>query len=325
MSKVRWGILGPGSIAKQFARGIELAPNAELAAAGSRSLEKARQFVLEFGGGRAHGSYEDLVADPEVDAIYVATPHPFHKPHTLLALSAGKSVLCEKPFAMRAEEAGEMVSMARSKDLYLMEGMWTRFFPVMAKVREWLAEGAIGAVRTVYADFGFRAGFNPESRIFSPDLGGGGLLDVGIYPISFASMVFGTPDRVTGFMQPAPSGVDAQAGIVLSKGNQMAVLHTAVEVTTPWCAVILGEAGRIEVASPFWKPSRCVLRADVKDESVFESPYEGSGFQFEAEAASADILAGRKESGVIPLDESLAIMGTMDELRRQWGLTYPGE
>ncbi|HRK20486.1 MAG TPA: Gfo/Idh/MocA family oxidoreductase [Fimbriimonadaceae bacterium] len=322
---LRWGILGCGSIAGQFARGLAHAPRATLAAVGSRSLEKAEKFRTEHGAGRAFGSYEELAASGEVDAIYVATPHPMHCDDTLLCLNHGKAVLCEKPFAINASEARKMVEAARNNQVLLMEAMWTRCFPIMVRLREELAAGRIGDVRFVSADFGFRAGFDPKSRLFDPALGGGALLDVGVYAISFASMVLGKPTAVAGLMQPAPTGVDAQSAFVLAYPNgAMASLFTSVESMTPWEATVLGTEGKIRVQSPFWKPSRMTITVGDTEEIV-DLPYEGNGYQFEAMEVESCMSQGLLESPVMPHDETISIMETMDSLRSQWGLRYPSE
>jgi len=322
---VRWGILGCGSIAGQFARGLPFAPGATLAAVGSRSFEKASKFAEEHGAGLAFGSYDELAACEEVDAVYVATPHPMHCHDTLLCLDNGKAVLCEKPFAINAGEVRQMVDKARAKNLFLMEAMWTRCFPIMARLRELLAEGRIGDPRFVSADFGFRAGFDPKSRLFDPALGGGALLDVGIYALSFASMVLGKASSVAGLMQPAPTGVDAQSAFVLAYPNgAMASLFTSIEASTPWEATVLGTDGKIRVNAPFWKPSKMTVSTSAGDE-VVELPYEGNGYQFEAIEVGQCLAAGQIESPIMTHAESIAIMETMDSLRAQWGLKYPME
>ncbi|MDA1192670.1 MAG: Gfo/Idh/MocA family oxidoreductase, partial [Candidatus Poribacteria bacterium] len=235
MDTIRWGILGTGNIAKQFARGLTALDDAKLVAVGSRTQESADKFADQFDAPRRHASYEALVNDPNVDAIYVATPHPFHCENTLLCIDAGKAVLCEKPFAINDAEAKRMIDAARSKGIFLMEAMWSRFFPLMVDVRRRIAEGEIGNVRMMTADFGFRVGtVNPKSRLFDPALGGGALLDVGVYPVSLASMVFGNATRIATLANLGETGVDEEAGIVLGyEGGQIAALHTAVRVTTP--------------------------------------------------------------------------------------------
>ncbi|MFT7692526.1 MAG: dihydrodiol dehydrogenase / D-xylose 1-dehydrogenase (NADP), partial [Candidatus Latescibacterota bacterium] len=205
----RWGILGSGSIAKQFARGLADTPNAVLQSVGSRAQKSADAFADQFDIPTRHASYEALANDPEIDAIYVSTPHPFHKDNSILCLEAGKAVICEKPFAINAAEAEAVVQVARDQGVFLMEAMWSRYFPAMVKVKEWLDEGAIGDVRIVSADFGFRTGINPEGRLFNPALGGGALLDVGIYVTSFASFVLGpNPTRIQSLANIGETGVD---------------------------------------------------------------------------------------------------------------------
>ena len=322
----RWGILGLGNIARKFAEGLKSVPGAELAAVGSRTQEKADKFGDEYGASRRYGTYDALAADPDVDAIYVASPHPMHKADSLLCLNHGKAVLCEKPFTINVGEAEQVIRVAREKRLFLMEAMWTRFTPLMVKVRELVRDGAIGDVRLIQADFGFRAGFNPESRLFAPALGGGALLDVGVYPISFASMLLGTPEHVTGTAHLAESGVDDNAAMLLRypKG-EIAVLATSVNVNTPQAATILGTEGKIEIHPPFWIPKALTLSRSGKDDELIELPYEGNGYNYEAQEVERCVGQGLTESPIMPLDETLEIMKTMDALRAQWGVKYPTE
>ena len=198
MEKVRWGILGTGAIAKQFVQALRFVPEAEVFAVGSRSRASAQEFADKKGIPRRHASYDDLASDPDVDVVYIATPHPFHAENATLCLEAGKAVLCEKPFCVNAAEAERVVGLARKKRLFIMEGMWTRFFPLMEEVRRLVSEGAIGEVRMLNVDFGFRADLDPASRLFDPKLGGGALLDVGVYCVSFASMILGRPSGSVG-------------------------------------------------------------------------------------------------------------------------------
>jgi predicted dehydrogenase len=257
---VRWGILGCGNIARQFAEGLRFAPGATLAAVGSRDGAKAEAFREKHGATRAHASYEALAADPDVDAVYIATPHVFHCANTLACLAGGKAVLCEKPFAVNAAEARQMVAAARARGLFLMEAMWSRFFPAAGRLREIVALGSIGEPRMVQADFGFRAGWNPEGRLLNPALGGGALLDVGIYTVAFASMVLGRPVEATGFAHRGETGVDEQSAMILRhKGGALSVLSTAVRTSTPHEAQVWGTEGRIRVVAPFWKPSTLLI------------------------------------------------------------------
>jgi predicted dehydrogenase len=328
MSKeIRWGILGTGNIAKQFARGLQAIPDAKLVAVGSRSTATAEAFGNEFNAPNRHATYEALAADPEVDAVYVSTPHPMHKENTILCLNAGKAVLCEKPFAMNVRETEEMIKVARDRKVFLMEAMWTRYIPIICKVRDWLNKKNIGEVRMLTADFGFCAGFDPKSRLFDPNLGGGALLDVGIYVVSFASMVFGEqPDRITGMAHLGASGVDEHAAIILgySKG-QLASLTTSVRANTPHEVWILGSEGRIKIHSPFWKATTATLFIEGKGSETIELPHTGNGYNYEAVEVGACLRAGKLESAILPLDETVAVMKTMDTIRAQWGLKYPME
>jgi predicted dehydrogenase len=324
--KIRWGILGTGAIAHKFATGLSVLREAELAAVGSRSQATADRFADIYRVPRRHASYEALAGDPEVDVIYISTPHPMHKPNSLLCLEAGKAVLCEKPFAMNAAEAAQMIDLATSKKLFLMEAMWTRYVPLVVRLRQMLAEGVIGEVRMLVADLGFQFEFDPRSRLFAPELGGGALLDVGVYTISFASMIFGQPSQVTGLAALGQTGVDEQMAVSLGyEQGQLAALYASIRIKTPNEVILLGTGGRIRVHAPIYCPSRMTLsRPDLPDE-VIEAPIEGNGYNYEAVEVMRCLRAGRLESEMMPLAETLAIMQTMDRLRAQWGLTYPME
>lgn len=323
---IRWGILGTGNIARQFATGLSFLKDAELVAVGSRSQASADAFADSFGVPHRHPRYEALAGDPDVDAVYIATPHSLHKDNALLCLQAGKAVLCEKPFTINALEAQEVVSLAREKGLFLMEAVWTRFFPLMARLRSMLADGAIGEVRMLHADFGFRTGFNPEGRLFKPALGGGALLDVGVYTLSLASMVFGKPARVTGLAHLGETGVDEQAAMVLGyREGGLAVLSTAIRTTTPQEATLMGSDGMIRIDAPWWVPRGLTLSVAGRETERVEAPFEGNGYNYEAAEVMRCLQEGKLESDLMPLDETLAVMATMDALRAQWGLRYPME
>jgi dihydrodiol dehydrogenase / D-xylose 1-dehydrogenase (NADP) len=323
---IRWGILGPGSIANSLAKGVSALPDAEVYAVGSRDPIKAELFADKYNIPVSYGSYQELVDDPAVDVVYVATPHPYHAEHTLMALNAGKPVLCEKPFTINRGELERLVRVAREKKLFLMEAMWTRYFPIMVKVRELVKAGAIGEVRMVQADFGFRAEMNPNGRLFDPALGGGALLDVGVYPISFAHMILGTPDRITGLATMCETGVDEQAAIVLGfPGGALALLSTAVRTETEQAAQVIGTEGRISIPTSWWKPNILILSRTGQSDETIELPGNPAGFVYEAEEVGKCLRAGKLESDVMTLDDSLAIMHTMDTLRAQWGLKYPTE
>jgi len=322
---INWGILGTGSIAKKFATGLTVLDDAKLVAVGSRKQETADAFADEFDVPTRHASYEALANDPDVDAIYVATPHTFHKANSILCLEAGKAALCEKPFTINAAEAEELIGVARDRGVFLMEAMWTRFSPVMCKVRELLAEGAIGEPRMLAADFGFRAGVSPKGRLFNPELGGGALLDVGVYCVSLASMVFGAPPaEIATLATLGETGVDEQSAFILGHENgELAVLYTAIRTQTAHQARIMGTGGSITIPQ-FWHPQEAMLIAGGEEQRI-EAPFEGNGYNYEAAEVMECLRAGKRESDVMPLDETLTIMQTLDKIREQWGLKYPME
>jgi predicted dehydrogenase len=326
MDLVRWGILSTGGIARQFARGLAYAPGAQLVAVGSRSQANAEAFGDEFGVPRRYASYEALAADPDLDVIYIGTPHPFHAANSLLCIEAGKAVLCEKPFTLNARQASAVIRAARERGVFLMEALWTRFTPVMHKVRALLAEGAIGRPRMVTADFGFHAPFDPESRLFNRALGGGALLDVGVYPVSLASMIFGAPPRISTMAHLGATGVDEQAAMIFGyEDGALALLSCAISVMTPMEATITGERGMIRLPANWWMPQECILNLEGEPEQTFELPFTGNGYNYEALEVMRCLREGLLESPIMPLDETLALMQTLDNIRSQWGLRYPEE
>ena len=324
--KIRWGILGPGRIAHSLAQALNLLPGSELLAVGSRSIERAEAFSRKYGVPRSYGSYEELAADPDVTVIYVATPHPFHKEHSLLSLSNGKAVLCEKPLTINAKETEELIDFSKNRKLFLMEAMWTRFLPAIVKLRDWLSQKLIGEVRMLFADFGFQATLNPESRAFNPRLAGGALLDLGVYTIAFASMVFGdSPVKISGLSCLSQTGVDDNTGILLEyPSGGMAVLSCSLRAKTSREARIFGSKGSI-VIPEFWHASSLLLQLEGKEISEEKIPFENTGFQFEAAEVEKCLREGKLESPTMPLDESLSILRIMDEVRRIAGLKYPME
>jgi predicted dehydrogenase len=312
---IRWGIIGTGLIASAFAADLELTDSGSVVAVGSRREGSADEFADRFGIPNRHVGYDALVADAEVDVVYVATPHPMHHEDALLALRAGKHVLVEKPFTMNAAEAEELVATARDAGLFLMEAMWARFVPQMVEVRRLLAEGALGEVVTVIADHGQWFAEDREFRLFAPELGGGALLDLGIYTVSFASMVLGTPDRVVALTDPAFTGVDAQTSILLGHpGGAHAALTCTLAAKSPTRATIVGTEARIEIEGPFYAPSAFTLTPRAGAPQRVELPSEG-GLRYEADEVARCLGAGLLESAVMPLDETVAIMRTMDAVR----------
>lgn len=324
--KIRWGILGTGMIAAKFAEGLAVLPEAEVIAVGSRTQATAQAFADTYHIPHPHSSYEALAKDSDVDVVYIGTPHNLHRENSLMCLSSGKAVLCEKPFTINAAEAEEIITLAREKSLFLMEAMWTRYMPAMRKVQQMLADGAIGDVRLVLVDFGFRASFDPQSRLFDPHLGGGALLDLGIYPITLAWLVFGPPQNVTSKATLGSTGVDEQNAIILSYADgQMALLSSSLQADTPQEAQIIGTQGRIRIHSQWWHPTTFTLSLPGKNDETITVPTEGNGYNYEAAEVMSCLRAGKLESNLMPLDESLAIMKLLDQIRAQWGLKYPME
>jgi dihydrodiol dehydrogenase / D-xylose 1-dehydrogenase (NADP) len=324
---IRWGILGPGKIAHSFAKGLKCLPDAYLAAVGSRRKERAENFAAEFGIPKAYGSYEELVRDPDIDVIYVATPHTAHKECAALCLNAGKAVLCEKPLAVNAAQAEEMIRLAAGKKLFLMEAMWTRFLPCSRKVRELIYDGTIGEVNIIKADFGFHCAWNPENRMFNPVLAGGALLDLGVYTVAYASMAMKglKPEEITGTADIGETGVDESFCASLRYGNgKLASLCGAARTETAREAWILGSKGSIHIPE-FWRASHCVLHLEKQEEERFDFPFESTGYQFEAAGVMQCLREGKTESDFMPLAETLQDLHTMDALRRLWGLRYPCE
>jgi len=311
---VRWGLIGTGGIAAAFAGDLELTDSGRVVAVGSRAADSADRFADRFGIPNRHGSYAELVADPEVDVVYVATPHPMHRADALLALRAGKPVLVEKPFTMNAAEAEEVVAAARDAKLFLMEAMWSRFLPHMAEVRRLLADGVLGEIVTVSADHGQWFERDAETRFFSPALGGGALLDLGIYTISFASMVLGPPDRVLAISEPAFTGVDAQTSMLFSyAGGAQAVLNCTVYAKSPTRGSIVGTEGRIEIdGDDFYAPNSFTLIPRVGEPTRFDIPHAGHGLRHQADEVARCLQAGLLESPLLPLDETVSIMRTLD-------------
>jgi predicted dehydrogenase len=323
-TKMRWGIIATGWVSDKFASALKLVPEAELVAVGSRSQGGADAFGDTHGIRHRHASYEALVADPDVEIVYVGTPHNLHRECTLLALEAGKHVLCEKPLAVNAGQAGEMIELARKKGLFLMEAMWTRFVPAWVDIKGRLDSGELGSIVSLQANFGVQKPFDPKSRLFSPELAGGALLDLGVYPISLASWLLGKPETVSSWSHMGPSGVDMRNAMTFTYSDgRFAQLNTAADVWTTVEAEISTEKVFIRAHRLFIE-SRSYEVVDFDRTELVRKPFE-NGFQFEAQHTMDCIRNGRTESEVMPLDESLEIMQTMDAIRAQWGFKYPFE
>lgn len=328
---LRWGILGTGNIASKFAEDLARTTSGRVVAVGSRTTTAASGFCARFAVPRAYGSYEELVADDEVEVVYVALPNPLHYAGARAALDAGKGALVEKPFTVNLGEATELVRLARERRLFLMEGMWTRCLPHFAELRRVLDSGRIGDVRLVIAEHGIGFPVDPDHRIYDPGLAGGALLDLGVYVLWLASFVFGSPGQVVADIAPAMTGVDAQTAMICryADGGQ-AVLTTSIETLLANRAVIAGRDGRIEIEGTWYRPTRFAVIprlaiATDGEAEVHDGRIEGNGLRFEADEVARCLRAGLTESTLVPLDETLAITAAMDEVRRSVALRYPFE
>lgn len=323
---LRWGILATGWIAEQFSRDAQLA-GLNVAAVGSRTAESAQRFATDFNLARAHSSYAELAADPEVDIIYVATPHPMHYEHTMLALDHGKHVLVEKPFTLNQRQAEQVRGAAREKGLLATEAMWTRYLPHMVRIREILASGTLGEVRAVFADHTSVFTTDPQNRINALELGGGALLDLGIYPVSFAWDILGAPVSVKASARFGETGADTEVATVMTHSRgALSTSMTSSRAAGPNTAHIVGTKGRIDIDRLWFAPAG-FTHYDAAGEVVEQhSPtVEGRGMQFQALAAEAYVAEENFDGELMTLDDSVAIMGTLDEIRRQIGLSYSGE
>lgn len=328
---IRWGVLGTGWIADLFFEALHKHTQSRLGAVGSRTVEKAADFAARHGADGSYGSYEELVADDSIDAVYVATPHSEHLANALLAIQAGKPVLVEKAFTRNVGEAQLVVDAARDAGVALMEAMWTRFLPHIDVIRQLLDDGALGDVETVFADHGQFFAENPEHRLYDPAKAGGAMLDLGVYPVSFTNFVLGAPSRVAALGSKAFTGVDRQISAVMNgfSKRQMAqaLINTTLAAKTPTVSFISGTEARIEVPGNFYTPQAITLIGRDGTESRSEEPIVvgHEGLAFEAAHFATMLADGRTESELMPLEDTLAVMATMDELRRQVGVTLPGE
>ena len=355
---IRWGIVGTGGIARGFADGLKALPDATLQAVASRTLDKAERFARGVGAVRGHGSYAALYADPEIDAVYIATPHHRHKDDCLQCLEAGKPVLCEKPFTVNAAEAREVAAKAREKDVFCMEAMWMRFMPLVQEAKRQVTSGALGEVRLLLADFAYPVAYDPKGRFFDPAKGGGALLDRGVYCLSLAYYLFGPPAQIVSQAGRAATGVDEQSAYTLSyPDGKLAVLYSGLRVRSTNTATIVGTQGRLTLTEPFIAPShlrllsyeepapesesgggnagggiaarlkqnplavalyRAAKKATGGGEGVITLPVTGNGYNYEAAEVMRCLREGKIESQIMPLDETIQIMETMDKLRSEW-------
>ncbi|OGV39579.1 MAG: hypothetical protein A2X48_13085 [Lentisphaerae bacterium GWF2_49_21] len=326
--KIKWGIIGTGKIANRFADALSNLEDAGMAAVASRSMDTGKAFAAKYGIATVHVGYENLVADPEIDVVFIGTPHIFHLRDALMCFQAGKHVLCEKPLTLNAEQAEKMIAAAREKKVFLMEAMWTRFFPIHVKIRELLVKQALGKLRMLQVNFCYCAPDDLENRFFNHELGGGVLMDAGSYGISFATSLFGPPAETTAIADFGPTGVDFQSSCLLRhKNGEISTIATSMISPDVKNATIVGEKGRIDIDSAWYKPTGMTVSIDCSEPQRFDFPLpEGyNGYEYEAEEVMNCIRAGKTESAIMPLDETLSIMRTLDKARSQIGLEYPGE
>lgn len=320
---INWGIIGLGKIAHKFAQDLTKVKHARLLAVASSSSGRAQEFATVYGAPHAYGSYEGILECPDLDVVYIATPHNLHHSNTLLCLQKGIAVLCEKPFAIHARHAVEMIEMARLQDTFLMEALWTRFLPVTEKALELIESGAIGEVLSVKADFGFKAAFEPRSRLYDPHLGGGAWLDIGIYPAFLAQLLLGKPTVIKALAQIGPTGVDEEIGVVLQyAGGQMAHLHASIRSKTKTEAFIYGELGAIHIQTRWHESTALTLLKNEQRPLDFTFPMRSRGYNFEAQEVVHCLQEGWKESPRWPLESTRALMELLDAVRREAGIVY---
>jgi predicted dehydrogenase len=321
--EIRWGIVGPGRIAESVIGDFALVDGARVVAVASRSADRAAAFAARHGIGRAHGSYADILADPQVDVLYVATPHAQHHALALAALRARKALLVEKSFTATPTGAAEVIALARTTGVFVMEGMWTRFQPAVVAMRELIADGAIGEVRSVQADLGVAREYDPADRLFALGLGGGALLDLGVYVVSFAQMLLGTPSSVTAVGSRFPSGVDAEAALLLDHGGgRSATLSVSLRNPTPGHARVFGTTGWIDVLPRFHHPDTIVLHRSGAEPETITRQRTGGGYAHEFAEVTECLRAGRSESSVLPLADTLAVQSVLGRAADQLGVRH---
>ncbi|SEB52022.1 Predicted dehydrogenase [Tenacibaculum sp. MAR_2009_124] len=320
--KINWGILGLGKIANKFANDLLLSNNANLHAVASRSFEKAKEFAKTYNANKSYDNYTELVEDPEIDIVYIATPHPFHFDNTMLCLLNNKAVLCEKPMGMDSSQVTLMIKEAQSRNLFLMEGLWTRFIPATEKLLEIINSGKIGDIEFVRADFGFKGDLNLKSRLYDKKLGGGSLLDIGIYPIYLSLLLLGIPDQIKAIASMTETEVDSSCSILFNYSEGViANLDSTIESDTATEAFIYGSKGAIRIHQRFHHANKLTISINGNQE-VLDIPYHGNGYLYEIEEANNCLLSGNTESSKHSLKNSLDLISVIDKVKDQIGLSY---
>jgi predicted dehydrogenase len=323
---VRWGILGTGRIARAFATALMETPDAVLAAVGSRSVDSATAFGSDFGSPTAYGSYQALCDAPDVDIIYIGTPHPMHAENALMALDGGKAVLCEKPFTMNLHEAEQVVALAREKNLFLMEAMWTRFMPALAEVKRIIASGEIGTVHQVHADFGFSATLDPEHRVNKRELGGGALLDLGIYPLSISCALLGPVRAVQAQAALSDGGIDLTTGFSMKHASgALSICSCSLRSRSPCELTVSGSLGHVRMDAMFHLAKSVTVKLADGSTRTTPTPFLGNGYVHEAIEAGRCLREGLIESPHMMHDDTLSLMRLLDTIRNQIGVHYPSD
>lgn len=321
MEKIKWGIMGLGNMAYKIADALEVVENAELIAAGSRSEDKAQEFGEEYGlaKSKCYGDYQELASDDDIDVIYIATPVALHKENAIMCMEEGKAVLCEKSLAENAADVAEMIKVSKDQGVFFMEAMWTRFLPVYKDIKKWLAEGNIGDIRMIDASITINDRLDPYDIRFDPELGGGALLDLGIYPISFCSYILNeSPETVSSEAYVGKTGVDEQVSISFGYNDyKVASMNCSMFAKGPGRGVIIGTKGRIEIEK-FWYSSKAELYINEEIAEIADRPHEVNGYEYELREVVSCLLEGKEESDIMPRQESIDIMKTMDKVRLDW-------
>ncbi len=325
MRKINWGIIGTGNIAHSFARDFVYVNHGKLVAVASRSLDKAKDFADEFNISKAFGSYAEMYNSNEIDAVYIATPHNAHLQNSTDALKASKAVLCEKPIAINPNECNRLMDIAKSTGNYLMEAMWTYFLPAIVEAQKWIEDGKIGKIKYIKADFGFKANIKSETRLFDPKFAGGALLDIGIYPIAMAWLIYKqTPEKVSVFSKQTNTGVDSEETMIFEYANgEVANLAASILYNMPNEAIIMGDKGMLRIPD-FFMAKECFLYENGDLKEHFTDPSKCVGYNYEVDAVSLDLLEGKKESAVVPLHTSLKIQELMEIVKRSFNLHNAG-
>lgn len=319
----RWGVLGPGRIAHKFVQDLLTLPDAQLYAVASTNQQRADEFAGQYGAAHAFGAYDGLLTLPDLDVVYVATPHVLHHENALMLLNGGVAVLGEKPFAMNGRQVGEMVDLARQKQVFLMEALWSRFMPVLQRAKQLADAGAIGTVTGVRADFGFAAPFSPDGRLFNKALGGGSLLDIGIYPVFWSYFMLGMPQTVKATATFGTTGVDEQCGMVMTYPNgQLAILDSTLRAKTPCEALVYGTTGLIRIHARWHETMGLTLERDGHEPETFTAQRSTHGYDYEAQHVMQCLAEGRTESPLWSLDDSLNLMTLLDQVRAETGIAY---